>query len=116
MYEFSPYVKHNVDFLQKLASTKSDKKKNSILLEASAEQILAIVEICANILKFNFTLTKNQKRKLSKYADFYRSIARSKTEKGARKRIQQGSGIALGAILVPVLAELATHLVQKIIQ
>jgi hypothetical protein len=115
MYEFSPYIKENVEFLQKLASTKSEKKKNALLLNASAEQILAIVEICANILKFNFALTKPQKRKLARYADFYRSIARSKTEKGARNRIQQGSGIALGAILVPVLAELAAHLVQKIV-
>lgn len=115
MYEFSPYIKENAEFLQKLASTKSSKKKNALLINASADQILAIVEICANILKFNFTLTKQQKRKLARYADFYRSIARSKSEKTARNRIQEGSGIALGAILIPVLAELAAHLVQKIV-
>lgn len=115
MYDFSPYIKQNAEFLQKLASTKSDKKKNAIILNASTDQILSIVEICANILKFNFTLTKKQKRKLAKYADFYRSIARSKTEKGARNKIQEGSGIALGAILIPILAELATHLVQRIV-
>jgi hypothetical protein len=116
MYQFSPYVKGNVEFLKKLATTKSDKKKNTILLSATAEQILAIVEICANILKFNYTLTKKQKTKLAKYADFYRAIARTRTEKTARRRLQQGSGIALGAILVPILAELATHLVEKIIK
>lgn len=115
MYDFSPYIKENAEFLQKLASTKSDKKKNTIILNASTDQILSIVEICANILKFNFTLTKKQKRKLAKYADFYRSIARSKTEKGARNKIQEGSGIALGAILIPILAELASHLVQRIV-
>lgn len=115
MYDFSPYIKENAEFLQKLASTKSDKKKNTIILSASTDQILSIVEICANILKFNFTLTKKQKRKLAKYADFYRSIARSKTEKGARNKIQEGSGIALGAILIPILAELASHLVQRIV-
>lgn len=116
MYQFSPYIKENIEFLQKLATTRSDKKKNTLLLNASAEQILAIVEICANILKFNYTLTKSQKVKLAKYADFYRAIARTRTEKGARRRLQQGSGIALGAILIPILAELATHLVEKIIK
>jgi hypothetical protein len=57
MYSYSPYVRENFEFLQKLAKTKSDKKKNALLLTATAEQILAIVEICANILKFNFNFS-----------------------------------------------------------
>ena len=116
MYEFSPYIRENLEFLQKLSKTKSDKKKNSILLSATADQILAIIEICANILKFNFTLTKKQKKKLVKYADFYRALARTRSEKSARKKLQQGSGIAIGALLVPVLASLASNLIEKITQ
>ena len=116
MYQYSPYVRGNFEFLQKLSKTRSDKKKNSLLLNASAEQILAIVEISANILKFNFTLNKNQKRRLAKYADFYRSLARSRTEKGARRKLQEGSGLALGTLLIPVLTTLASHLIEKISQ
>ena len=116
MYEFSPYIRENLEFLQKLSKTKNDKKKNSILLSATADQILAIIEICANILKFNFTLTKRQKKKLVKYADFYRALARTRSEKSARKKLQQGSGIAIGALLVPVLASLASNLIEKITQ
>lgn len=114
MYQFSPYINENISFFKKLASTKSDKKKNDLLKEANADQILGLVEICANILKFNFHLNKRQKRRLSKYADYYRSIARARSEKSARRRLQQGSGIALGAILVPVLSVLAQHLFEKI--
>lgn len=115
MYEFSPYIKENTAFLKKLASTRSEEKKNKLIENATVEQILAIVEICANILRFNFTLNNNQRKRLAKYADYYRSIARSKTEKTARKRIQQGSGIALGAVLIPVLSVLAQHLLEKVI-
>jgi hypothetical protein len=72
------------------------------------------VEICANILRYNFILTPGQKRRLIKFADYYRTIARSRSEKTARNRIQQGSGIALGAILLPIVGALAEHLIQKV--
>ena len=116
MYEFSPRIKENTVFLKNLASTKSEKKKNQLIQNATADQILAIVEICANILKFNFTLNDKQKKRLAKYADYYRSIARSRTEKTARVKIQQGSGIALGAILIPVLGAIAQHFIEKLIK
>jgi hypothetical protein len=114
MYSYSPYIKENIDFLQRLAATKSDRKKNNLLLNSTADQILSIVEIIANVLKFNFPLTPRQKGRLSKYAEFYRSLARVRSEKSARKHLQEGKGIAIGAILVPVLAELARSLIQKI--
>lgn len=115
MYQFSPYIRDNEAFLRKLASTKSDKRKNQLIKSASGDQILAILEIIHNILKTNLVLTHSQRRKLAKYADYYRSIARSRTEKSARKRIQEGSGIALGAILIPALSILAQHLFEKIV-
>ena len=115
MYEFSPCIRENTAYLQKLASTKSEERKRQLIENATADQILAIVEICANILKFNFTLTKGQKRKLAKYADYYRSISRARTQETAKRRIQQGSGIVLGAILAPVLSVLAQQLLEKVI-
>jgi hypothetical protein len=114
MYQFSPYIKDSLPFLQQLTKTKSDKKKNALIIKATADQILAIVEICANILRYNFILTPRQKRRLIKFADYYRTIARSRSEKTARNRIQQGSGIALGAILLPIVGALAEHLIQKV--
>ena len=113
MYEFSSRIRENTAFLKRLASTKSDTKKNELIEKATADQILAIVEICANILSSNFKLNKRQRRRLAQYANFYRDIAGSRSEKTARKKLQQGSGIALGAILVPVLSVLAQHLFEK---
>ena len=113
MYQFSPRIRENTAFLKRLASTKSDKKKNELIEKATADQILAIVEICANILSANFKLNKRQRRRLAQYADFYRDIAASKSETSARIKLQKGSGLALGAILVPVLSVLAQHLLSK---
>jgi len=115
-YNYSPYVKENFEFLQKLAKTTSEKKKNTLILSATADQILAIVEICANILKHNFILSTRQRRKLAQFADFYRAIARTRTENSARNRIQQGGSAALAAILVPVLGALAEHIIHKFSQ
>ena len=44
-YKFSPYIRSNYQFLNKLAKTRSDRKKHSLILEATPEQILSIVEI-----------------------------------------------------------------------
>ena len=114
-YQFSPYIKENVNFLTKLAKIRSEKCKRTLLLEATPEQILSIVEICANVLKNNFILTTRQRRKLAQYADLYRSISRSRTETTARNRIQEGGQLAIAAILAPVLSALAQNLLDKLI-
>ena len=114
MYNYSPYIEDNLEYLQSLTKTKSVKKKKKLLLNATTDQILAIVEIIVNVLKSNYILTKRQKNKFGKYADHYRSIARSRTEKTARKRIQEGGGPEL-AILVPILSVLADQLMQKVL-
>jgi hypothetical protein len=114
-YKFSPYITSNVEYLNRLAKTRSDRRKHSLLLKASPDQILAIVEICANILKNNFVLTNRQRRRLAHYAEYYRSIARARTEKTARNRIQQGGQLAIATLLAPVLSVLAQSLLDKAI-
>lgn len=114
-YRFSPYISENSEFLQKLAKTKSNKKKNALVISANSEQILSILEICANILRSNFTLSLSQRKRLAQHADFYRSLARSRSEKTARKRIQEGSGAAVATLLVPVISALAEHLMHKVL-
>lgn len=113
-YKFSPYIKANVDFLNRLAKTKSDRTRHILLLKATPEQILSIVEICANIFSSNFVLNKTQRNRLAKYADYYMVIARSRSESTARKRIQQGGQlVALSALLAPVLSLVAQSLLDK---
>jgi hypothetical protein len=113
MHKYTPYIIDNIDYLNRLAKTKSARKKHTLLLEATSDQILSIVEITANVLKSNFTLTNKQKQRLAKYADFYRSIARSRTERTARNRLQSGGQVAIGALLAPVLSVIAQSLLDK---
>ena len=114
MYDFSPYINENIDFLHRLSKTKSEKKKYTFIKHASSEQILAIVEICANILGARFELNKRQRRKLAQFADYYRAVARSRSEKTARHRIQQGGqAVALSAILAPILGSLVQHVLDR---
>lgn len=114
-FEYSPYITENLEFLKQLASTKSNKRKNILLLNSTTDQILAIIEISANILKSNFPLNNRQKNKLKKFADFYRNLARVRTERTARKRLQDGGAIPIGAILVPILAALGQQLIERVL-
>jgi hypothetical protein len=114
-YHFSNYITENSQFLNKLAKTKSDKVRHALILRATPDQILSIVEICHNILKSNFVLTDRQRKRLASFADFYRGIARSKTERTARNRIQEGGQLAIAALLAPVLSEIAGNLLNKVL-
>jgi hypothetical protein len=120
-YQFSPHVLSNTDFLGKLARSRSINKKHALILQASPDQILSIVEICANILATNFVLNDKQRKKLVKYAEIYRSIARTKKEHTARNKIvksfnQQGGQLAIAAILAPVLSAIAQNLLEQVIR
>lgn len=113
MYVFPEYIKNNQEFLDKFAKTKSENKRQKLLFEADREKLLAIVEICTNILKGSIPLNNRQRRRLAESADFYRSIARSRTEKTARHRIQTGGSLgALAAILSPIIGVIAQHILD----
>ena len=114
-YNFSKYITDNAQFLNRLAKTKSDRRRHTLLVQATPDQILSIVEICHNILKSNFVLTNRQRKRLASFADFYRGIARSKTERTARHRIQEGGQLTIAALLAPVLSEVAQHLLEKVL-
>lgn len=106
-------VLDNFDYLKKLARTKSDKKRHSLLNKANRDQLLSLVEISANILS-NFNLTPKQKKRLQPYAGLVRKLARVRSEKAARKIVRQtGRGAILPALLAPILIEAASHLISK---
>ena len=113
-YNFPNYITENQVFLEKLSKTKSRKKFEYLLSNATSEQILAITEIVHNILKGNCQLRRSRRIKLAKNADYYRKIARSKTEKGALKNIQSGGQLGvLGAVLAPILSILSQSILDK---
>lgn len=117
-YKFPLHIVDNSNFLKRLAKTKSHKVRHALILQATPDQILSIVEICANILGSNFVLSASQKKKLAKYANYYRNIARSRSPNTARRRIstglyQEGGQLAIAALLAPVLSTLAQTLLDK---
>ena len=113
--KISPLVCNNKNFLLHLARTKSQNKRKRLLKSACASELLALVEICLNILRSRFNLTTRQKKRLLPYADFVRRLSRARSERGARKLVvQTGSGIGalFPALLTPILIELARGLIN----
>ena len=114
--KISQLIHDNFQFLKNLSKIKSPKKLYRYLKHANSHQLLAIVEICLNIVCSRFQLTSRQKKRLMPFADFVRRMSRLRSEKGARKFIvQKGSGAPalFGALLTPILIELAKKLFIK---
>lgn len=116
VHKIGQRIQDNSDFLKKLARTKSAKKRKRILKRADTNQLLAIAEICLNIVSSRFKLTTRQKKRLLPYADFVRRVSRLRSARGARHLIvQKGSGIGgvFAALITPVLIELARNAIKS---
>lgn len=112
-----PLILQNFGFLRKIARTKSDKKLRKLLNGATRDQLLALVETSSNILK-GFRLTQRQRQRLLPFAPTIRKLSRVRSERGARKIVQQTGGAVpvavFASLLAPVLVEAAGHLISKI--
>jgi hypothetical protein len=114
MYQVSPYIVENKQFLEQIARSKSEKRVKQLINSANPDQLLAISEIILNILDWNFPLKSQQRRKLSKNVDYYKRIAGARSLNGVKKHIQTGGQIgAISAILAPVIGVIAQHLLDK---
>jgi len=115
--KISQLVKDNLQFLKQLAKTRSLTKRRRLLKKASIDQLLSLTEICYNIVRDQFKLTKRQKSRLLPFADFVRRVSRLKTERGAKRTvIQQGTGLPIGlfpALLTPIIIELTKTLTSN---
>jgi hypothetical protein len=108
-----PRIYRNFEFLKRISKIKSEKKRENILRQASREELLAVIEIALNILRFNFRLGERQRKKLIPFAPYLRQLAAVRSERGARRIInQKGSGPVLAALVLPVVAELARVLID----
>jgi hypothetical protein len=103
----------NWPFLQSLRRTRIPAKKLKILRAASADQLLALVELAHNVLskRSRLRLSARAKRPLYAHATTLRRIARLRSENGARRVLQHGGSLpALAALLAPVLVSVAKEL------
>jgi hypothetical protein len=105
----TPLIHENATFITQLAKSKSSQKRQRILKNATTNELLALAEICLNIVSSRFQLTSRQRKRLMPYAEWVRRMSRMKSERGARKfATQTGSGIQglFAALLTPILIEL----------
>lgn len=114
--KISQLIFDNAEFLKALARTRSIRKRKRLLKYAGADQLLALVEICLNILLARFRLTTRQRKRLLPHAEFVRKLARRRTERSARQLlVQKGSGIGglFASLLTPIIIELAKNTIFR---
>jgi mannitol/fructose-specific phosphotransferase system IIA component (Ntr-type) len=105
----SKAVKHK-DFLSLLSKSKNNKKRrNQLLSIASPSELLAIAEICHNLLRGNLALKKPQQKKLEKYKKVLRKLSQKSIGKDNRKRLlQRQQGGFFGALLPVAISALSS--------
>lgn len=104
-------VLRNYHWLRRLTRTRSHARRLRIISEASTDQLLALVEVAANLVRRRFPLNVRQRERLAPFADAVRRLARARSERTAKALVQKGEGGMLAAFLVPVLLEAARHLI-----
>lgn len=106
-------VLRNYHWLRRLTRTRSHARRLRLLSDAAADQLLALVEVAANLVRRRFPLNPRQRERLAPFADAVRRMARARSERTARSLAQKGEGGMLAAFLVPVLVEAARHLIAR---
>uniref|UniRef100_A0AC35GNI7 U-box domain-containing protein n=1 Tax=Panagrolaimus sp. PS1159 TaxID=55785 RepID=A0AC35GNI7_9BILA len=91
-YKIGPIVLRNIDFLKKLASTRSCQQRNKIIENASRDNLLSLVDVCFNVLEANIPLTRQRKTALTKHAQLLRALAECRSPKKARETLLKGGG------------------------
>lgn len=125
----------NFKFLYKLTTTRSPKKRWQMVQEADRDELMSIIDVCANVLSKDFKLTPGQDRKIQKYGPLMKKLSRVRTQKSALRTIQQGEGIVedpnarnkrrrirvvqrggfLPSLLLPVLVEIASTAAEHLL-
>ncbi|KAI6194619.1 hypothetical protein M3Y96_01144000 [Aphelenchoides besseyi] len=98
-------------FLQRVKRTRTDVKRRELIADATADELLALVEIAYNVLHAHFPLKRNELNRLKPHAPFVRKLARVRCERSARKLVQTGAGLAgVLPLITPILIHLLTSL------
>uniref|UniRef100_A0A914QCK5 Uncharacterized protein n=1 Tax=Panagrolaimus davidi TaxID=227884 RepID=A0A914QCK5_9BILA len=109
-YKIGPIVLRNIDFLKKLASTRSCQQRNKIIENASRDNLLSLVDVCFNVLEANIPLTRQRKTALAKHAQLLRALAECRSPKKARETLLRGGSFPFISLLVPLLIEAASRM------
>jgi len=113
MSTIGPRVLDNYDFLRCIAKSKSERKRLKYIKNATRDQLLSLVEVAANILSPNFSITKRHKDRLIPHANYIRRLSRVRSERGARILTQRGNGPIFASLLIPIISEIGRLLLTR---
>lgn len=113
LLEVGERVIRHYQWLRRVARTKSHARRLRLVSDATTDQLLALVEVAANLIRRRFPLNIRQRERLAPFAHAVRSLARARSEKTAKKLVQKGEGGMLASLLIPVLLEAARHLISR---
>lgn len=131
--KFGPRTIRNYKFLYDLSEEKSAKKRWNMIKNATRDELASIVDVSSNISSKNFQLTPWHEKRIQKHLELVKKLGRSRSEKNAKKIIQNGEGLIenpnakrkrdqvkviqrggfLPAFLVPVLVEVAAEIAEN---
>ena len=108
IFKMSSVVRRALPLLQTLVASKPILRK-AIIEHASPDLINAISEIVWNTLKGVIKLTPQQKRRLSRHKEEFRSLVNKKLSVKKKRKIlnQKGTGAGLAALIPLALAVLS---------
>jgi hypothetical protein len=111
------HIYQNSHFLKQLSDCRSQRQCQSLIKFANSDQLLSLVEIALNLLKSRLPLTLRQRNQFSRYANFIRNLSRVKSEKSARRILQQpqtGRGLPalLAGLLIPLIGDAVIEFVE----
>lgn len=98
-------VLRNIKYLRRLAQTKSARVRETLIKNASEEQLLAILEVCLNVLRFRVRVSLPARRKLAHHAAQLRRLSRARTASSVRRILKSSSGSIFRPLLQPVLTQ-----------
>uniref|UniRef100_A0A183CQS6 DUF4477 domain-containing protein n=1 Tax=Globodera pallida TaxID=36090 RepID=A0A183CQS6_GLOPA len=120
----SPYIKNNVDYIQRLTRCRSSRgcTYQTLIKRASTEQLLCLVECALNVLRSRVPTRRQHLHRLRNQAQLVRALSKSRSAHRARSlllRQQTGRGVPalaglLASVVLPVLADRVVHAVKAI--
>jgi hypothetical protein len=103
----SKCVHRNENFLKELL-TASDRKRESLLENATKDEIQCLTEIAFNIVNGNFPLDSKTLEKLTKHKQEVRKLSKRPGSHHKKKKFLKQKGGFLPLLLTPVLSVLGT--------
>jgi hypothetical protein len=122
-----PRANRNLDFLIQLSLDRSPKRRWSMINTASEDELMAVLDVCANVIRKRFDIDKKYRDRVKRHMENMKKLSRVRSTRGAvraiqmgegitinmnarrkrdRLKVQRGSGAFLPAVLLPVLLEL----------